>query len=89
MIGNAQDEAQVHTAASAMGFRAGPLSPPVPAPSTGLPDQGSIAMPRAVLTHTSASAPSASAARPISETSATFGDSFTQSGSAVTARQAR
>ena len=72
--------ARAQTIASATGLIAGPDRPPVTLRSRGRRVATSTARPRSVLMAQSASAPSASTARPTAVMSVTFGDSFTHSG---------
>src|SRR5205809_175005 len=77
------------TMRSATGLMAGPERPPLPAARRGRRASRSIAVARRVLMAVSASAPSASAARPTRVMSPTLGESFTQSGARTRARTAR
>ena len=75
-----------HTMRSAIGFTAGPESPPQPLASTGRRAAASIAIARMVLMSVRASAPPATAARAIATRSGAFGESFTHSGRRVASR---
>src|SRR4051794_32412546 len=73
--------------ASAIARIAGPLTPPLPAPSHGAPLRGSSAMPLSVLTSETASAPWACAASATAAGSVALGVSFTISGFSVSGRR--
>src|SRR6266704_1059870 len=77
------------TMRSATGLMAGPERPPLPVARRGRRASRSIAVARRVLMAVSASAPSASAARPTPVMSPTLGESFTQRGARTRARTAR
>src|SRR5581483_10868174 len=74
---------------STIGLIAGPESPPMMLPRQGLNVFTSIAIDRMVLATTTASAPSASAARATSGMLPVFGVSLTHSGSLVAVRSSR
>ena len=86
MIGISTARAHCQVMRTTIGRIAGPDRPPVTLPSFGRWLSISTAMARKVLATTSASAPAASAARPISAMSVTLGDSFAQIGSDVRRR---
>ena len=74
---------------TAIGRTAGPESPPVTLASAGRRRSRSITIPGIVFITVRASAPAASAARPMAATSATSGLSLATTGKVVTARTAR
>src|SRR2546430_988253 len=79
--------ARMLTCSRAAARAGGPERPPLPAPSQGRPEAGSIATLLSVLISDSASAPPRSAATATAPTSVAFGVSFTIKGLEVSGRR--